>query len=58
MWVFSDNADKPDPNKDKDNELVNELRASYPYDHERIGVVSAIRLIVYTVLELKRRGLI
>jgi hypothetical protein len=39
-------------------QVVDEIRASFPYGAEQFGLKSMIRLTVHTVLEMKKRGLI
>ncbi len=43
---------------DPNGEIVDGIYKSYPYGCEALGVRSSIRMIVYTVMEMKRRGLI
>jgi hypothetical protein len=43
-----------DPNED----LVIEIGRSYPFGGEQFGLKSIIRAVVYTVMEMKRRGII
>lgn len=38
--------------------IVDELRRDYPYGAEAFGVKSLLRVTVYVVLEMKRRGMI
>lgn len=41
---------------DECDALVTELDAAYPFKDERFGARSMIRLIIWTVMELKKRG--
>jgi hypothetical protein len=43
---------------DPHDATVEDLRKSYPYSDEAFGVRSMIRLTVYVVMEMKKRGLI
>lgn len=38
--------------------VVDEIRASFPYGAEQFGLKSMIRMVVHTVLEMKKRGMI
>ena len=38
--------------------IIDEMHDSYPYGAEGIGIRSFMRLIVWTVLEMNRRGLL
>jgi hypothetical protein len=43
---------------DANDNPVEEMYEAYPFKEERVGVRSFVRLIVWTVLEMKKRGLI
>jgi len=43
---------------DPHDSVIEEMRALYPYGAEGVGIRSFMRMIVWTVLEMKKRGLI
>ena len=43
---------------DPHGSIIEEMRALYPYGAEGVGILSFMRMIVSTVLEMKKRGLI
>jgi hypothetical protein len=59
MWPFQP-AKEPstgmsaDPNED----VVTEIYRAYPYRTETFGLQAFIRTVVFTVLEMKKRGMI
>jgi len=50
-------AKEPIP-PDENDVLVNEIRDGYPFGQEAVGLRAFIRVAVYVVLEMKKRGLI
>ena len=61
MGWFGTKVVEPDndpPPQDPNDPLVEHLYASYPYRNEAFGVRSLIRLIVWVVFEMKKRGFV
>jgi hypothetical protein len=49
---------KSEPKVDPYAAIIDEMRANYPYGAEAVGMRSFMRMIVWIVLEMKRRGMI
>lgn len=57
MSILLGKSKEPRP-IDPNDSVVDEICKSYPYGDEAFGMRSIIRVVVVTVLELKKRGLI
>lgn len=58
MNLFRKKVAAPAVPQDPNGRVVEEIKRGYPYGAEAFGMRSIIRIAVYTVLEMKKRGLI